>query len=406
MKRFYILIFVLYSFNEVNAQWQLTSATNNSVVNVMAASGTNIYAGSHNGVFLSNNSGSTWTKVNIGSSNTTVGSLAISGSNIFAGTDSSGIFLSTNNGITWTAINTGIPANAFVTSIAVMGTNIFAASYGNGVFLSSNNGTTWSAVNNGLTNTFVSDLSISGTNIIAGTESGIFISGNNGTSWTSANNGLPNIQIYSLNASGSNIYAGGPNGIFLSTNNGANWITINNGLPVGYPIISIAINGTDIFVSTYNVIYGCEIYLSTNNGSNWTKIDTGMMNAVITSFAFSGMNVFAGACHPADWNGVTISAGIWKRPLSELTAISETNAPANFTISPNPASTNLCINLQQLKKIKNTIVSIFDIQGQLILQQNIEQSKTDINIEQFATGVYVVKIMNDKNTMISKFIKK
>ena len=43
---------------------------------------------------------------------------------------------------------------------------------GGGVFLSTNNGTSWTAVNTGLTNTAVSALAVSGTNLFAGTGSG------------------------------------------------------------------------------------------------------------------------------------------------------------------------------------------------------------------------------------------
>ncbi len=38
-----------------------------------------------------------------------------------------------------------------------------------GVFLSTNNGTNWTSVNNGLTNTQVKDITVSGTNLFAGT---------------------------------------------------------------------------------------------------------------------------------------------------------------------------------------------------------------------------------------------
>src|ERR1035437_5473395 len=76
---------------------------------------------------------------------------AVSGSHLFAGTFGNGVYLSTNSGTSWTAVNNGLPASSFITALAVSGTNIFAGTYGygGGVFLSTNNGTTWTAVNNG-----------------------------------------------------------------------------------------------------------------------------------------------------------------------------------------------------------------------------------------------------------------
>jgi ligand-binding sensor domain-containing protein len=138
----------------------------------------------------------------------------VSGSNIFAGT-LGGIFLSTNNGTSWTAVNTGLiftntlgqQSTQSVSAFAVSGGNIFAGT-GGGVFLSTNNGTSWIAVNSGLTDTNVLSLAVSGGNIFAGTAGGVFLSANSGTSWTAVNSGVPvNTIVNSLAVSDSDIFA-------------------------------------------------------------------------------------------------------------------------------------------------------------------------------------------------------
>jgi hypothetical protein len=106
--------------------------------------GTNLFAGAEGGgVSLSTNNGTNWKAVNSGLSGTFVYSLAVSpasgaygtggtgtgGTNLFAGTDR-GVFLSTDNGTTWKAFSTGIP-DTYVLSLAVNGTNLFA---GTGLF--------------------------------------------------------------------------------------------------------------------------------------------------------------------------------------------------------------------------------------------------------------------------------
>ena len=59
---------------------------------------TNIFAGTYGGgVFLSTDNGASWTAVNNGLTNPDINTLAINGTNIFAGTNE-GVFLSTNNG--------------------------------------------------------------------------------------------------------------------------------------------------------------------------------------------------------------------------------------------------------------------------------------------------------------------
>jgi hypothetical protein len=101
---------------------------------------------------------------------TTVYALAVSGTNLFAGTFG-GVFLSTDNGTSWTAVNAGL-TYATVYALVVSGTNLFAGTAYGGVYLSTDNGTSWTAVNSGLTSSLVYALAVSGANIFAGTEWG------------------------------------------------------------------------------------------------------------------------------------------------------------------------------------------------------------------------------------------
>ena len=99
---------------------------------------------------------------------------AVSGTNLFAGTGD-GVFLSTDNGTSWTRASTGL-TGTYVSSFAVSGTNLFAGTYGfsGGVFLSTDNGTSWTQASTGLTSTLVSALAVSGTNLFAGTDGGVW----------------------------------------------------------------------------------------------------------------------------------------------------------------------------------------------------------------------------------------
>jgi len=135
----------------------------------------------------------------------TIYCFAVNGSNLFAGTFG-GVFLSTNNGTSWTAVNTGL-TNTSVLSLAVNGSNLFAGTLG-GVFVSTNNGTSWTAASTGLTNNIVRSFAVNGSNLFAGTQGGVFLSTNNGTSWTAVNTGLPSTTVYALTVNGSNLFAG------------------------------------------------------------------------------------------------------------------------------------------------------------------------------------------------------
>jgi hypothetical protein len=125
------------------------------------------------------------------------------GTNLFAGTYR-GAFLSTNNGAGWTGAGM---TDTHVNALTASGANLFAGTL-NGVFLSTNNGTSWRAVNLGLTETGVNAIAASGTNFFAGTYGGIFVSTNDGTSWIPVSDGLGIHEVLALAVSGTNLFAG------------------------------------------------------------------------------------------------------------------------------------------------------------------------------------------------------
>jgi hypothetical protein len=144
--------------------------TNVSVL-AFAVSGTNIFAATYgSGVFLSTNSGTSWTKVNSGLTDNYVNTLVMSGPNLFAGTEG-GAFLSTSNGTSWTKVDSGL-TDAYVNALAVSGANLFAGTYNGGVFLSTNSGASWAPVNSGLTSFSTWSLAVSGSDLFVGTWDG------------------------------------------------------------------------------------------------------------------------------------------------------------------------------------------------------------------------------------------
>ncbi|HXG00804.1 MAG TPA: T9SS type A sorting domain-containing protein, partial [Bacteroidota bacterium] len=127
-----------------------------------------------------------------------------------------GMYLSTNSGASWTSIGTGITSTS-IRSITFIGTDIFVGTQ-NGIFHSTNNGGSWTQANGGLTSLNVQSLTSFGTNLVAGAGFGLYVSTNSGGSWTTINTGLPSSFgiilpiIYTLGAvpfaGGTTIYAG------------------------------------------------------------------------------------------------------------------------------------------------------------------------------------------------------
>ena len=292
-------------------------------ISALCVDGTNLFAGTEVGVFLSTNNGTSWTAVNTGLPSSWVYALAVSGTNLFAGTWAGGVFRSTDSGTSWSAVNSGL-ATAIVFALGVNGTNLFAAT-NSGVLLSTDDGTSWTSANNGLTDpavTRVSTFAVSGTNLFAGNAFGVFRSTNNGTSWTAVNTGLTNTWVHALVVSGTNLFAGTDGGVFLSANNGTSWTAVNTGLTNTW-VHALAVSGTNLFAGTDG-----GVFLSTNNGISWSAVNSGLTNLYVCALAVSGTNLFAGT-----GDGVfrsTNNGSIWSAVSSGLTmsidlAVSGTN---------------------------------------------------------------------------------
>lgn len=378
-----------------NAQWQNMNPVSPQM-NCVAATGTNVYAGrAGGGVEGSIDSGNSWTTCCYnGMSYPYIWSIMIDGTNVFAATGS-GVYLSTDSAANWTPISNGLtatsPFDTTVLSLLKSGTNLFAGTSGQGIYFSSNYGSSWNAVNNGLTNQNARALATDGVNIFAGTSGGgVFLSTNNGGNWNAINNGLTNGNISSIAIEGGNIYVGtSGGGIFLSTNNGSNWVAINNGL-LNLNITAFAISGGNIFAGTS----GGGVYLSTNNGNNWTSINNGLTNSNISGLSISGTNIFASI----------YMGGVWRRSLSEVVGINELIAQNNFRIFPNPFSSMTTIHSDII--FKDATLTIYNSLGQEVkMLKNIFGQSITIQRDNLPIGLYSIRVtQNNKLIATDKLI--
>ena len=283
-----------------------------------------------NGIYLSTDSGNTWTTVNNGLTSLNITALVSSGPKLFAGSITGGVCRSTDNGSHWTPVNSGLTNNE-IEALAVCGSRLFAGTLQGGVFVSTNDGTNWTQVNTGLTSMYISTIAVSDTVIFAGSpQAGVFRSTDNGTNWTAVNNGLTSAFILRLAVIDSCVFAGtGDSKVFRSTNSGASWTDVSIG-PYG-GIMSFAFYNDNVFAGT-NMSGG--VFLSTNNGGNWYRVGTGLPspNRPVQALVVIDMSLLAG----------TYGSGVWRRPLSEMiTSVDPkpNEVPREFSLSqnyPNP----------------------------------------------------------------------
>lgn len=220
-------------------------------VRAIVANDNSVFAGTFGGgVFKSTDFGENWFPVNIGLTNTNVLSLSFSGSNILAGTIG-GLFLSTNSGISWS-----LAADLFlsdVSSLFYTFSRTYASTLFGGIYYSTDNGFSWMGIGLGNQNVYsvFAFPTFPGHTIYAGTGNGLYKSNNDGLSWVKENDGLPYVSIYSLAGSSDYyLFAGTSNGVFLKYSIYP-WKQISDGL-TAVDIHSLAFNDHNILAGTYS----------------------------------------------------------------------------------------------------------------------------------------------------------
>ena len=395
MKKFYILIIVVFIVNIANAQWQNTNFPyNGGAVYSIVTNGSNIYAGTDGGGFyLSNDNGVSWVAKNNGLTNLIIRSIAFSSNIIVVGTDD-GVFVSSNYGTNWSQIVTG----ASVSSIAILGGNYIFIGASDGLFRCNLDGSGFFKVCNECKSSNViynvNNTLYTGIADIFGANYGIYKSIDGGLSRVSSNTGLSaDTWVYDFATIGSTLYAATSNGIYTSSNNGGNWNKIASSDNALFSFIKS-------LVSNLIVIFDDGIYnfIGLYDGVGYWNIMQGFANSpIVTSFNLNNTYAYVGL----------LNGNIWKRPLTEIATVGIEDSPLQNGVStnPNPVKDKLLLRINKNFDIQNATFSIYNIQGQLVCSQNLNQYEIDINVSFLSKGFYFLKVNTKKGVGINKFTK-
>lgn len=229
-------------------------------VNALSLSESRLLAGSAGGGLYKSDDLATFQPTpNIDLTSAVMYALLTDGSNLIAGTQN-GIFRTADNGSHWTIV--GLP-HTDVWALARIGSYIFAGA-ASGVSRSDDGGTTWTDMHNGLQIKGALTLVAQDDTLMLGTQAGLFRSTDGGESWASL--GLSNEYIFTVVFNGSDIYAGARSGLYRSTDNGLTWIAVAEGLQQS--TYTLLITPTVWLKTGY---YSWGIYRSTDLGATWTN---------------------------------------------------------------------------------------------------------------------------------------
>jgi photosystem II stability/assembly factor-like uncharacterized protein len=394
-------------------------------ISCLAACDDNIFAGTSScGIYATANKGALWTHSSKGLGNPAdVISMAVKGEHIIAGTSLSGIYTSENNGADWTLSNL---AHGIYTLVENEDT-IYAGTT-NGLYCSADEGLTWDQT--GLPGVWITAIAIIDHMIFVGTENGVLVTEDNGLSWTEANTGIPDhTHIYCLAVKGTSIFAGSfDSGIYLSTDFGLHWSSLSSGLPYNFVrrlfvdgssvyagvwwngvyvladdgttwtpsrleekcVTSFSVSGNKLLASTWQD----GVFISYDHGLIWSDINEGLTNTVVESMVLDEAYIYA---------GIGEAGGVWKRPLSEIAGVRETEDDDELAFYPNPARNN--ITIESAAQIKSGIIQIYSTDGQLKTEQQLTRAKTDLNVRGLAKGIYILIIKSYDTSKMVKFVK-
>ena len=94
--------------------------------------------------------------------------------------------------------------------------------------------------------------------------------------------------------------------------------------------------------------------------------------------------------------GGSLAQGV-QRPYRLASVEMKPSAPAlNFSVLPNPTDGDLLLRLSD-KPEENPVYKVTDLQGKELLEGNVSYPDTKISLAGFASGTYLIQILNTNN---------
>jgi hypothetical protein len=185
-------------------------------------------------------------------------------------------------------------------------------------------------------------------------------------------------------------YAVGDSGTILKTvDGGTNWVK--------------QVSGTSsrlksVFFADANIGYAAgwngTILATTNGGTDWTSEFSGTsysLNSVFFTDVLTGYIAGDSGIILKTTNGGGVG----------INEVSLSYEP--LKIYPTPSSTR--VTIETSSTLSGSQLSIMDLNGQEVVTRQITEPKTNIDISSLPSGVYFVRLTNDKTVDVGKIVK-
>ena len=268
---------------------------------------------------------------------------------------------------TWNAISTDLTdginnSNHTISSIdqsAINAQVLYAGTSDANLWVTQNDGTTWTRIDNSTTpDRYVSSIKASPNNVSNvfvsywgyrdnDTNAHIYFSSNYGNSWTSiASNTLPNFAINDIwilpDGTDSSILIANDGGVYSTVNRGGKWSRVGNNMPI------IPVYDLDLNIAQNRLIAGTFAM----------GVQTMLLDSVFKK------------------KKVVFNTSIDDQQIDQL------------NIYPNP--TNGLVNIKGLQH--KAVLNIYTLSGQRVYQRSLSLEQEQVNINQLASGSYIIEI--------------
>lgn len=170
----------------------------------------------------------------------------------------------------------------------------------------------------------------------------------------------------------------GPNGKRICTTNAVNVVAGSGWQAVTIPISAsdfTAVGGSGaVSISDALAAVNTMRILSASNGPTWIGADV----------VISTINL----------DNITASTTLSTQDL----AIQD-----GFEISPNPATSKLNINVSQ--NLDDATITVYDVLGKKVYAKELSNLSSSIDVSKWNSGVYLVRISTNKQTITKRFVK-
>ena len=271
-------------------------------VYTLAAHESRLYAGSHNGVFVSADGGNNWSPTAF---NNPVSTLTVDGDTVYAGTWYQGVFRSDDAGLTWKPIRDGLRFQVVdgeryygeARRILITDNNIINVMYHRGTYTSTDRGETWHDVSTEWMggNSIHLMTEFDGYLWSAVSSGSMFRSPDNGKTWEE----LPRFalgHVHAWAALNGRLYVGGYEGIGVWNETTRTWEYPMAGLPIGNHqqsdalpyVLTLAVHGDQLFAG-FQYTHG--VYVFDPQSETW--LPAGLEGHSVPSLLSHGSALYA-----------------------------------------------------------------------------------------------------------------